>query len=72
MNFIDFVEKMIELCQNNIIYDGYFLDTLIIWLIGFTDSQIRAFRHTCTLACEYYCTIVSLSHTIALIVKVVR
>lgn len=52
MNFIDFVEKMIELCQNNIIYDGYFLDTLIVWLIGFTDSQIRAFRHTCTLACE--------------------
>lgn len=51
MNFIDFVEKMIDLCQNNIIYDGYFLDTLIVWLIGFTDSQIRAFRHTCTLAC---------------------
>lgn len=51
MNFIDYVEKMIELCQNNIIYDGYFLDTLIVWLTGFTDSQIRAFRHTCTLAC---------------------
>ena len=52
MNFIDFVEKMVELCQNNIIYDGYFLDTLMVWLTGFTDSQIRAFRHTCTLACE--------------------
>lgn len=70
MNFIDFVEKMIELCQNNIIYDGYFLDTLIIWLIGFTDSQIRAFRHTCTLACKY--NHISSNHHYCIIVKVVK
>ena len=41
-----------EQCQHGILFDEYMLDTLIIWLVGFTDSQVRAFRHTCTLACE--------------------
>ena len=41
-----------EQCQNSIVYDEYMLDTLIVWLVGFTDSQVRAFRHTCTVACE--------------------
>lgn len=41
-----------EQCQHSILFDEYMLDTLIIWLVGFTDSQVRAFRHTCTLACE--------------------
>ncbi len=26
------------------------LDTLVVWIVGFTDSQVRAFRHTSTLA----------------------
>ena len=41
-----------EQCQHSILFDEYMLDTLIIWLVGFTDSQVRAFRHTCTLACK--------------------
>ncbi len=44
-----------EQCQNSIVYDEYMLDTLIVWLVGFTDSQVRAFRHTCTVSCESGC-----------------
>ena len=32
------------------LYDEYLLDTLIVWVVGFTDSQVRAFRHTSSLA----------------------
>ena len=51
-SFSEFLDKIVEQCQHNILFDEYMLDTLIIWLVGFTDSQVRAFRHTCTLACE--------------------
>lgn len=51
-NFCEFLEQVVEQCQHSILFDEYMLDTLIIWLVGFTDSQVRAFRHTCTLACE--------------------
>lgn len=51
-NFVEFSERVVEQCQHSILYDEYMLDTLIAWLVGFTDSQVRAFRHTCTLACE--------------------
>ena len=50
-NFVDFINHITLQCQHSIIYDEYMLDTLIIWLVGFTDSQVRAFRHTSTLAC---------------------
>ncbi len=39
-----------EQCKHSIVYDEYMLDTLIVWIVGFTDSQVRAFRHTSTLA----------------------
>ena len=51
-NFVEFSERVVQQCQHSILYDEYMLDTLIAWLVGFTDSQVRAFRHTCTLACE--------------------
>ena len=50
-NFVDFLNHIILQCQHSIIYDEYMLDTLIVWLVGFTDSQVRAFRHTSTLSC---------------------
>ena len=50
-NFVDFINNIILQCQHSILYDEYMLDTLVVWLVGFTDSQVRAFRHTCTLAC---------------------
>jgi cohesin complex subunit SA-1/2 len=50
-SFAEFLEHIVEQCRHSILFDEYMLDTLIIWLVGFTDSQVRAFRHTCTLAC---------------------
>jgi cohesin complex subunit SA-1/2 len=50
-SFSEFLERIVEQCQHSVLFDEYMLDTLIIWLVGFTDSQVRAFRHTCTLAC---------------------
>lgn len=51
-NFMEFLERIIGQCQHSILYDEYMLDTLLVWLVGLTDSQVRAFRHTCTLACK--------------------
>lgn len=50
VNFVDFVDSLIQQCQHSIIYDEYMLDTLVSWLIRLSDSQVRAFRHTSTLA----------------------
>ena len=51
-NFVEFLFHIVQQCRHSILYDEYMLDTLIAWLVGFTDSQVRAFRHTATLACE--------------------
>ncbi|XP_051881492.1 cohesin subunit SA-2-like isoform X2 [Pristis pectinata] len=37
-------------CQYTIIHDEYLMDTVISLLTGLSDSQVRAFRHTSTLA----------------------
>ncbi len=57
MLFASFISLLMEHCKNSIVYDEYMLDTLIVWLVGFTDSQVRAFRHTCTVACEWVCRV---------------
>lgn len=49
-NFTEFVNSLIQQCRHSIIYDEYMLDTLVSWLIRLSDSQVRAFRHTSTLA----------------------
>ncbi|PFX16109.1 cohesin subunit SA-2-like [Stylophora pistillata] len=49
-NFVEFVDSLVQQCQHSIIYDEYMLDTLVSWLIRLSDSQVRAFRHTSTLA----------------------
>uniref|UniRef100_A0A8D0AR06 Cohesin subunit SA n=1 Tax=Sander lucioperca TaxID=283035 RepID=A0A8D0AR06_SANLU len=40
----------LTICQYSIIYDEYMMDTVISLLTGLSDSQVRAFRHTSTLA----------------------
>ena len=47
---MEFVDSLIQQCQHSIIYDEYMLDTLVSWLIRLSDSPVRAFRHTSTLA----------------------
>ncbi|XP_014259117.1 cohesin subunit SA-2 isoform X2 [Cimex lectularius] len=49
-NFCDFVAQLVKQCQYSIIYDQYLMDNIISLLTGLSDSQVRAFRHTATLA----------------------
>ncbi|XP_028401572.1 cohesin subunit SA-2-like [Dendronephthya gigantea] len=49
-NFCEFIGVLIEQCQHSIVYDDYMMEKLISWLISLSDSQVRAFRHTSTLA----------------------
>ncbi|XP_044729808.1 cohesin subunit SA-1 [Chrysoperla carnea] len=49
-NFCDFVQTLVKQCQYSIIYDQFLMDNIISLLTGLSDSQVRAFRHTATLA----------------------
>ena len=49
VNFIEFIQLLIQKCQHSILYDQFMLDNLLTFLICLSDSQIRAFRHTSTL-----------------------
>lgn len=49
-NFCEFISVLIQHCQYTIIHDEYLMDTVISLLAGLSDSQLRAFRHTSTLA----------------------
>ncbi|KAL5280329.1 STAG2.2 family protein [Megaselia abdita] len=50
MHFCDFVQTLVRQCQYSIIYDQCLMDNVILLLSGLSDSQVRAFRHTATLA----------------------
>ena len=56
-NFCEFIHTLVHQCQYSIIYDQYMMDNVISLLTGLTDSQVRAFRHTSTLACECFLVI---------------
>uniref|UniRef100_A0A8D0H4L6 Cohesin subunit SA n=1 Tax=Sphenodon punctatus TaxID=8508 RepID=A0A8D0H4L6_SPHPU len=49
-SFCEFIGVLVRQCQYSIIYDEYMMDTVISILTGLSDSQVRAFRHTSTLA----------------------
>ncbi|XP_069072021.1 cohesin subunit SA-2-like [Pleurodeles waltl] len=49
-NFCEFIVTVVRQCQYNILYDEFLMDTLISLLTGLSDSQVRAFRHTSTVA----------------------
>lgn len=53
-NFCEFVQILVKQCQYSIIYDQYLMDNVISLLTGLSDSQVRAFRHTATLAGMYF------------------
>lgn len=52
-SFCEFIGVLVRQCQYSIIYDEYMMDTVISLLTGLSDSQVRAFRHTSTLAGWY-------------------
>ena len=49
-NFCEFIQLLVKQCQYSIIYDQYLMDNVISLLTQLSDSQVRAFRHTSTLA----------------------
>ena len=49
-NFCEFVHVLVKQCRYSIVYDQCLVESLISWLISLFDSQVRAFRHTTTLA----------------------
>ncbi|XP_014368635.1 cohesin subunit SA-2 isoform X2 [Papilio machaon] len=49
-SFCEFIQTLVKMCQYSIIYDQYLMDNIISLLTGLSDSQVRAFRHTATLA----------------------
>lgn len=48
--FCDFVSVLVAQCQHSVIFDSYLMNTLISLLTELSNSYIRAFRHTCSLA----------------------
>ncbi|EFX88480.1 putative stromalin antigen protein, SA-D [Daphnia pulex] len=55
-NFCDFVQTLVKQCQYSIIYDQYLMDNVISLLTSLSDSQVRVFRHTATLAAMKFMT----------------
>lgn len=48
--FCDFLSVLVAQCQHSVIFDSYLMNTLISLLTELSNSYVRAFRHTCTLA----------------------
>ncbi|TMS06815.1 Cohesin subunit SA-2 [Larimichthys crocea] len=48
--FCDFVSVLVAQCQHSVIFDSYLMNTVISLLTELSNSYVRAFRHTCTLA----------------------
>lgn len=49
-SFCEFVVLLIKQASYSIIYDQYMIDNLVTLLTALSDSPVRAFRHTGTLA----------------------
>lgn len=48
--FCELMAAVVRRCQYSVVYDEFLMDALISLLTGLSDSQVRAFRHTSTLA----------------------
>ncbi|KAJ3591901.1 hypothetical protein NHX12_007031 [Muraenolepis orangiensis] len=48
--FTEFVSVLVSHCQHSVVFDGYLMSGLVSLLTELSDSCVRAFRHTCTLA----------------------
>ncbi|KFQ44937.1 Cohesin subunit SA-1, partial [Nestor notabilis] len=48
--FCELLMAVVQQCQYSVIYDEFLMGSLISFLISLSDSQVRAFRHTSTLA----------------------
>ncbi|KAM6978191.1 cohesin subunit SA-2 [Tautogolabrus adspersus] len=48
--FCDFISVLVAQCQHSVIFDCYLMNAIISLLTELSNSFVRAFRHTCTLA----------------------
>ncbi|KAM6307033.1 LOW QUALITY PROTEIN: cohesin subunit SA-3-like [Podargus strigoides] len=48
--FCELLAAVVRRCRYGAVYDDFLMDALISLLTGLSDSQVRAFRHTSTLA----------------------
>uniref|UniRef100_A0A3B5MM76 Cohesin subunit SA n=1 Tax=Xiphophorus couchianus TaxID=32473 RepID=A0A3B5MM76_9TELE len=48
--FCDFVSVLVAQCQHSVLFDSYLMNSVISLLTELSNSYVRAFRHTCTLA----------------------
>ncbi|XP_061547148.1 cohesin subunit SA-2 isoform X2 [Phycodurus eques] len=46
----DFVRMLVCRCRRSLLFDSYLMTALVSLLSHLSDSRVRAFRHTCTLA----------------------
>uniref|UniRef100_A0AAY4E9A1 Cohesin subunit SA n=1 Tax=Denticeps clupeoides TaxID=299321 RepID=A0AAY4E9A1_9TELE len=44
----EFVSQLVLRSQNSLLFDGYLFPSLVSFLTGLSDSQVRSFRHTST------------------------
>ena len=65
-SFSDFIQLLVKQCQYSIIYDQYLMDNVISLLTQLSDSQVRAFRHTSTLASLKLMTLVDIALTVSI------
>ncbi|KAM9025187.1 cohesin subunit SA-3 isoform 2-T2 [Ara ararauna] len=63
--FCELLTAVVQRCQYSIIYDEFLMGSLISFLISLTDSQVRAFRHTSTLAGRQHPWVAPLRHPMA-------
>ncbi|CAM9177747.1 unnamed protein product, partial [Lampetra planeri] len=49
-DFCDFISVFVAQCQHSVVFDSYLMNALISLLSELSNSYVRAFRHTCTLA----------------------
>ncbi|KAK1799014.1 hypothetical protein P4O66_007275 [Electrophorus voltai] len=45
----EFPSQLVQRCQNSLLYDEFLFSSLLAFLTGLADSQVRSFRHTSTL-----------------------
>lgn len=48
-NLIEFIRQLFLQCQNSIIYDGMLVESLRVYLVDLSNSQLRSLRYTSTL-----------------------
>jgi hypothetical protein len=44
----EFIYQLVDQVQNSVLHDGYFLETLVLWLVQCCSSALRQLRHTAT------------------------